>query len=365
MIQVRIKRKLAGFTLDVEFAATAGITVLFGASGAGKTLTLDSIAGFVRPDEGRILLDDTILYDGAAKVHIEPRRRNCGYVFQNYALFPHMSIRENLGFAAARLPRLERHRRIAEMLESFKLTEVAERRPDQLSGGQRQRCSIARALIGRPALLLLDEPARGLDAPLRQDLYEVLRQIRRDFKTPILLVTHDLIECCEIGDEMIVLRGGRVAQTGTPTEILDRPASLDVARLLGLHCLLPAEITHLDPQAKTGRLRLGDDELTGPYFPGHLRGDQVWLCVRQSALKAWPAGSKLKDELSRPNRILARPQSATERPQSLLIDFGGGLAADLPRDVIESYGYSRTTIADDNTEWVVEFPASALQVLSR
>src|SRR5207342_2833788 len=142
----------------------------FGPSGSGKTLTLDSIAGFVRPDDGRIILDDDILFDGPTGVYLPPQARNCGYVFQNYALFPHMTLRENLVFAAERRPRLERHRRVNDMLDTFRLADAAGRRPHEVSGGQRQRCSIARALIGGPKLLLLDEPAQGLDAPLRAEL---------------------------------------------------------------------------------------------------------------------------------------------------------------------------------------------------
>src|SRR5580700_3642236 len=167
MIQARIRKQYAagpdstGFSLDLEFSAAAGVTVLFGSSGAGKTLTLDCIAGFVRPDEGRILLDDQILFDGAAGVHLEPRARHCGYVFQNYALFPHMTLRQNLEFAVERTPRLGRHRKVTDVLEKFHLTDVAGRRPYQLSGGQKQRCSIARALIGAPRVLLLDEPGRS------------------------------------------------------------------------------------------------------------------------------------------------------------------------------------------------------------
>ena len=186
MLAARIRKTFAprpdsaGFTLDLEFSATHGITVLFGPSGAGKTLVLDAVAGFVRPDEGRILLDNDILYDGATEVFLPPQRRNCGYVFQNYALFPHMTLRENLEFAAERRPRLERHRRVTEMLEKFRLAEAAGRRPHEVSGGQRQRCSIARALIGEPKLLLLDEPATGLDAPLRAEFYdEALRRVFR------------------------------------------------------------------------------------------------------------------------------------------------------------------------------------------
>src|SRR6204780_4911045 len=244
MIQVKLRKTFparsdsAGFALDLEFRAAAGITVLFGPSGSGKTLVLDAIAGFTRPDEGRILLEDDILFDGATGVHLPPQARNCGYVFQNYALFPHMSLRENLEFAAERRPRLERHRRVNEMIERFRLGDAAGRRPHELSGGQRQRCSIARALIGAPRLLLLDEPAQGLDAPLRSEFYEVLRQVRADFKTPVLLVTHDLDECFELGEEMLILRDGKIVQSGSPRKIVEQPANIEVARLLGAFNLI-------------------------------------------------------------------------------------------------------------------------------
>src|SRR5690242_4868933 len=271
MISARLRKTFparpdsAPFSLELEFQASAGVTVLFGPSGSGKTLTLDLIAGFVRPDDGRILLDDEILFDGSAGVSLPPQGRNCGYVFQNYALFPHMTLRENLEFAAERRPRLERHRRVNEMLEKFRLVDAAGRRPHEVSGGQRQRCSIARALIGAPKLLLFDEPAQGLDAPLRAEFYEVLRQVRADFKTPVLLVTHDLDECFELGEEMLVLREGRIVQSATPRQILDAPSSLEVARLLGIFNLIPAEIRALDPGRNTSKVQMGEYELDGPY----------------------------------------------------------------------------------------------------
>ena len=250
MIQARIRKRFpAGpesneFTLDVEFQAESGVTVLFGPSGAGKTLTLEAIAGFIRPEEGQILLDEEILFDSAAKIHRPPKSRNCGYVFQNYALFPHMTLRQNLEFAASRRPRLERHRGVTEMLGRFRLADVSGRRPREVSGGEQQRCSIARALIGKPKLLLLDEPARGLDAPLRAELYALLRQVREEFRTPILLVTHDLDECFELGEEMLVLNNGKLVQKGTPREVLDKPADAEVARLLGTvqPCSLPKSL---------------------------------------------------------------------------------------------------------------------------
>ena len=356
MIQARIRKTYtpredsSGFMLDLEFQAGAAVTVLFGPSGSGKTLTLDSVAGFVRPDEGRILLDDAILFDAATGVHLTPQARQCGYVFQNYALFPHMTLRQNLTFAAEQRPRLERHRRVNEMLERFRLTEAAGRRPHEVSGGQRQRCSIARALIGGPRVLLLDEPAQGLDAPLRAEFYEVLRQVRADFKTPVLLVTHDLDECFELGDEMIVLHDGRIVQSGPPANILRAPASLDVARLLGEFNLLPAEIRALDPSRNSSRVRVGEFELDGPYFPGRLKGDRITICVRPEQLTVAARNGR-----PGANQIPADLRRAVERPRWVRLEFSGGIAVDLPR---AEYERQR-----DNREWVIEFPPTALRAL--
>jgi molybdate transport system ATP-binding protein len=356
MIQARIRKRYApgpgsaGFSLDIEFQSANGIAVLFGPSGGGKTLTLDSIAGFVRPDEGRILLDDHILFDGATGVHLAPRARHCGYVFQNYALFPHMTLRKNLEFAAERIPRLERHRKVNEMLEKFHLAEVSGRRPHELSGGQKQRCSIARALIGAPHLLLLDEPARGLDAPLRAELYAVLRQVRQEFGIPILLVTHDFEECFELGEEMMVVREGRIVQSGPPRKVLDQPANVDVARLLGLYNLLAVEIRGLDPGRNASRLRYMDFELTGPYFPGRLIGDRVWLCVRPDALSAAPRNG-------RPgvNQMPATLLRVIEKPDQQRLEFAGDIAVEMSRGAFEKQAHVK--------EWVIEFPPANLRIL--
>ena len=356
MIQARIRKQFApgaesaGFSLDVEFQAASGITVLFGPSGAGKTLTLDCIAGFERPDEGRILLDDEILFDGTAGVHLPPRSRRCGYVFQNYALFPHMSLRKNLDFGADRIPRLERHRKVNEMLEKFHLAEVAGRRPHELSGGQKQRGSIARALIGSPRLMLLDEPARGLDAPLRAELYSLLRQVRQEFGTPALVVTHDLDECIELGEEMIVLREGRIVQSGPPRKVFEQPANVEVARLMGLYNLLPVEILGLDPGRNASRLRFQDFELTGPYFPGRLIGDRVWLCIRPDLLSVAP-----RDGRRGMNQIPAALARTVERPERVRMEFAGDIAVEMPRREFEKHQSVR--------EWVIEFPQSGLKIL--
>lgn len=356
MLQARLRKTFpprpdsAGFSLDLELQAAAGVTVLFGPSGSGKTLTLDAIAGFTRPDEGRILLDDDLLFDAATGVHLPPQARNCGYVFQNYALFPHMTLRENLVFAAERRPRLERHRRVNEMLETFRLAEVAGRRPHEVSGGQRQRCSIARALIVAPKLLLLDEPGQGLDAPLKAEFYDVLRQVRADFKTPILLVTHDLDECFELGEEMLILREGRVVQSGSPRKILDQPANIDVARLLGAFNLIPCEIRALDPGRNTSKVQMGEVELDGPYFPGRFKGDRVTLCVRPEQLIA-------SARLGRPglNQIAATLARAVDKPQGMRLEFEGGVIVDMGRAEFDRL--------PENRDWLIEFPPAALRVL--
>ncbi len=356
MIKARIKKTFsarpdsAGFSLDIEFSAASGITVLFGPSGSGKTLTLDSIAGFVRPDDGRIMLDDAILFDGAARVHLAPQARQCGYVFQNYALFPHMTLRENLAFAAERSPRLERHRRVNEMLEKFRLTEMAGRRPHEVSGGQKQRCSIARALIGSPKLLLLDEPAQGLDAPLRAEFYDILRQVRAEFRSPMILVTHDLEECFELGEEMIVLYQGRIVQRGAPRRVLDQPANLEVARLLGAFNLIPAEIRMLDPGRNRSRVQVGEFEIEGPYFPGHLKGDRVTVCVRPEQLRAHPRNGR-----PNANQVVAELKRAIERPRGMRLEFSGGIAVDLAHAEYEALR--------ENKDWLIEFPCDGLRVL--
>lgn len=357
MIQARIHKRFAAgpessaFDLDVEFEARDGVTVLFGASGAGKTLTLDSIAGFARPDAGRILLDDRILFDGDSGVSLRAQDRGCGYVFQNYALFPHMTLRGNLAFAAERLARLERHRRVNEMLDRFRIAEFAGRYPHEVSGGQKQRCSIARALIVQPRLLLLDEPARGLDAPLREDLYDLLRGLREEFRVPILLVTHDLEAAFAVGDEMLVFDAGRIPQRGKPRTVLGQPVSEPVARLFGYDTFLEAEVVKLNPAQDSSTVRFLDREFHGPYFPGSLIGDRLAICVRADELR-------LADRPGE-NRALAATASVVERPGGvrLRMNMPGnvGVSVDVPR--------AQWEMAKDLKELYVEFPAQSLRTV--
>ncbi len=356
MILARLKKRFApgpdsaGFLLDIELQSAAAVTVLFGPSGSGKTLTLDCIAGFVRAEEGRVMIGDDLLFDGPTGVHLSPQARRCGYVFQNYALFPHMTLRRNLEFACEFRPKLDRHRKVSEMLEMFRLTEVAGRRPHELSGGQKQRCSIARALLADPRVLLLDEPARGLDPTLRAELYDVLRSVRATFQTPILLVTHDLQECFELGDRMVILHDGRIVQQGAPGEIFDKPAGFGVAHLLGIYTLHEAEVTHLDPTRNVSHLQFGGFEIHGPYLPGKLKGDRVWICVRPEELRAAPLNGRPK-----PNQVPVKLERATLKPGAMRLHFDRNLLADVTRIEYEQNKH--------NKDWVVEFPSTTLRVL--
>ena len=270
-------RATAAFELNIHLRADAGITVLFGSSGSGKTLTLNCLAGFVRPDEGRIVVNDELYFDAAAKVNRSPQRRHCGYIFQDHALFPHMSIRDNLLFAAP-----DNDRRINELLEAFDLTSLAARKPAQLSGGQKQRAALARIMISEPRLLLLDEPTRGLDIQLRESFYELLRQTPERLQIPIVLVTHQIDECLRLGDSICFVENGRISQAGSRDAVLAKPASVEIARSFGIYNLLPAEIVALDPRSNASVLHIAGQEILGPPLPEQRSGDRGFLCIRES-----------------------------------------------------------------------------------
>ena len=316
-----------GFDLDVTLECEAGVTVLFGASGSGKTLTLDCVAGFLGPDQGRILLHNEILFDARSQVFLPPRRRGVGYVFQNYALFPHMTVEQNLAFGIARLPSLERHGRVREMLELFGLAALGTRRPHELSGGEKQRASIARALIPQPRLLLLDEPARGLDYQLRLDFYAVLRDIKERYNIPILLVTHDVTEGFMLADRMAVYRAGRIIQSGKPEDVFLRPRNAAVARLLGISNIFSGAVEQLDPMADFSIIRTALFPVEVPYLPGRLRGDTVGFCIpREHVLLLRPTIERNKHGgENRENQIPVRVVEETTTPSTvrLLLDIQG------------------------------------------
>jgi len=246
-LEVSIRRRLPGFDLDVEWSAGDGVAALFGPSGAGKTLTLQCLAGLLRPDAGRIVVDGRVFFDSAAGVDLPVQRRRVGYVFQGYALFPHLSVAENIGFGLRSRPRAERARRTAEVVERLGLGGLEGRRPAELSGGQRQRVALGRALAMDPALLLLDEPLSALDQPLRQALRDDLRAVLDDWRTAAVVVTHDFTEAYRLGDHLVVYDAGRVIQAAPRAELLWQPASEAVARIIGIRNILSGTVVKATP----------------------------------------------------------------------------------------------------------------------
>jgi molybdate transport system ATP-binding protein len=231
-LSVKVKKKLNGFALDSEWEIGDELTVLFGRSGAGKTLTLQMIAGLLSPDQGFIHLNEKTFFDSSAGRNLPPQERSCGYVFQDLALFPHMTIQENILYGAHGLSRVEREQRADTMIEKFRITGLGKKYPSEISGGQKQRVALARALIRKPDALLLDEPFSALDNPLRAEMQYFLKEIHREFPIPTVFVTHDVFEAYSMADKIIVYAHGSVAQTGTPKDVFNNPASMEVEQLV-------------------------------------------------------------------------------------------------------------------------------------
>jgi molybdate transport system ATP-binding protein len=219
-IQVEVKKRVAArgraFSLEVDFSSESERLVLFGPSGSGKTLTLQLLAGLLAPDSGRIVVEDRVLFDKQKSINVPARRRAIGYVPQDYALFPHLSVADNVGFG---LPRRwpwrreqEDRRRVAEFLEIFELSDCGPSLPRELSGGQQQRIALARALICHPRLLLLDEPFAALDTLLRARLRQELLKIQASFQIPVIVITHDPEDAAILSQTVVLYEAGRVKQ---------------------------------------------------------------------------------------------------------------------------------------------------------
>ena len=239
-LEVEIEKRFAGFTLRAQFTAQDTATAILGASGCGKSMTLRCIAGIVKPDKGRIVLDGVPLFDSEKKIDLPPQKRGVGLLFQNYALFPNMTVEQNILCGLHAEPdRAKRRAACAEMIRALRLEGLEKRLPAALSGGQQQRVALARILAAKPKILMLDEPFSALDSYLREQVEGEVGALLAAFQGPALLVTHNRDEAYRLCREMIVMDGGRVLRAGETKAVFADPRSCTAARLTGCKNILP------------------------------------------------------------------------------------------------------------------------------
>lgn len=231
-IEVAIKKKFKGFTLEVELNSMNQRTGILGASGSGKSLTLKCIAGIEIPDSGRIILNDRVLFDSERKINLTPQKRRVGYLFQNYALFPTMTVEENIGITIM-ASKEEKHRLVHDKMKEYHLEELKGRYPAELSGGQQQRVALARMLVSNPDIIMLDEPFSSLDSYLKELLQQQLLETLQDYHGDVLLVTHNRDEAYRFCERLLMISKGCAIIAGETKDLFERPVRKEAARLIG------------------------------------------------------------------------------------------------------------------------------------
>jgi molybdate transport system ATP-binding protein len=276
------KRFAGGPAIRVKLhrpVATFSLTVLFGPSGAGKSTTLRCLAGLEKPDRGIIRFGDEIWFDAERNIFLPPQQRRIGYLFQDYALFPHLTVKRNIAYGLGKLRTAERRQRIEEITALLELAGLEHRYPGQLSGGQQQRVALARTLVCRPRLLLLDEPLSALDAPTREQLRRQLRHWLVELRISTLLVTHDRIEALALGDHLVLFDAGRVCQSGPVQHVFSAPADLAVARIVGVDTIEQGRIVKVSDGLAT--IAVGPKQVVALAPPGGngAVGSEVYVCI--------------------------------------------------------------------------------------
>ena len=330
-LEVDIRASVGTFTLDAAFTAGEGTTAVLGASGAGKTLTLRAIAGLLTPDAGHIVVDGRVLFDSEAGVNVPVRQRHVGYVFQDYALFPHLGVGANLAFGLRGWHLEAARESVARMVRMLRLEGLEERRPRTLSGGERQRVALGRALAPEPDLLLLDEPFSALDTPARTALTAELAALLSNIQVPAVLVTHDVAEAYALAERMVVFANGRMLQAGTREAVFGAPNSLESARLVGVQNLLPGLVVHI----RGGEIEV---DASGLRVIGRAEGldvgSPVTVGVRAVDLTAVPAAGG-----EPANATLVREvDRGTSRSVVLALASGAEVVAELDRDLASRMG---------------------------
>jgi molybdate transport system ATP-binding protein len=270
MLRVRILKDFdhsvaSGFTLNVSFQAEPGIAILFGPSGSGKSLTLQMVAGLKAPDHGSIELNGETYFDADRRISVPIRLRRVGYVFQSLALFPHLTVFQNVGYGLDDIRKQQRLQLCWPILEKLRISDLTDRRPQTLSGGEQQRVALARALVTRPKILLLDEPLSALDLGVKREIMADLRRINQELQIPILYVTHDRSEALSLGEHLLMLEKGKIIAEGNPLDILERPGQEGIARLLNVENLFEGTVKQRSPELGTMSCDLGGCQVEVPY----------------------------------------------------------------------------------------------------
>ncbi len=306
----------------VGFTVEAGeMVTLLGPSGCGKTTTLRCVAGLERPHSGRIQVDNSPVVDVEAKTFVPPQSRNLGMVFQSYAIWPHMSVYDNVAYAleGKKLPRAEIRKRTEEALELVQLSGFADRPAPRLSGGQQQRVAIARAIAGSPKALLFDEPLSNLDAKLRSEMRTELRRLQQQVGLTSIYVTHDQSEALAISDWIIVMRNGKIVERGRPAEIYRAPKQLFTAHFIGNTNLIPGKVTGRDGATGIVALDTVHGPMTGLDPNGNLsNGDAVRLSIRPEDMHS------MTDEAATENTITGKVVVATFQGSSVEAELACG-----------------------------------------
>jgi molybdate transport system ATP-binding protein len=322
---------------DLELAPDDGrIMVLFGPSGSGKTTILRCLAGLDRPQDGFIRFDDETWFDAAAGIHLPPQQRRLGYVSQEYGLFPHLTVEQNIQFGmdadsdASRAPSMDRRDRIDDILQTVHLHGLADRLPSQLSGGQRQRVALARVLARKPRLILLDEPLAALDLPLRDPMRRELREFLRSLDVPSVIVTHDRVDALAIGDRMAVLYDGAIRQVGSISEVFSRPADVAVAASVGVETVVPGQVVETRDGVLT--VRIGAARVRAAHVEG--ASGPVFVCIRAEDVML---DTSTPEHVSARNRLSSRVVSVEHEGAvaRVTVDCGFALSALLTRPAFD------------------------------
>ena len=282
--RIRKARRNGGapsFLLDVSIEAPQGITILFGPSGAGKSTLLDCIAGLTRPEEGRIEVGGDVLFDSSRGIHLAAQKRRIAYVFQTLALFPHLSVEENVAYGLNNLEQEKRQERVGEILAAFRVEKLRKQKPGEISGGEKQRVALARSLVTEPSLLLLDEPLTGLDAELKAAIVDDLRAWNTAKRIPILYVTHSREEVDALGERVLAMENGHIVSAGAPMEVLDAPRRKKLAQAAGFENLLNGVVLDLRETDGVMRVRLEESACEIEVPLGYaVAGDRVKVAIR-------------------------------------------------------------------------------------